>query len=77
MRVAYAPGAFPAGVSSFGWRPLARLSDDENLVDLARMVARNSVCKGGHMGACLLRPPPEGAGGRGGAWTLRGVVLRP
>ena len=74
MKLEIAPGSCPAGLCFFGWRPLPSLTDDENLVDLSLMVARNSRCKEGHMGALLCRPPPPAAVAAGGAaartWTL-------
>ena len=35
----------------------AALSADENYMDLAALVARNSLCTGGHMGCVLVKVP--------------------
>jgi dCMP deaminase len=39
----------------FGWRYDPALTEDENYMDLASLVARNSLCTGGHMGCVLVK----------------------
>jgi len=41
--------------ASFGWRYDDALTTDENYMDLAALVARNSLCTGGHMGCVLVK----------------------
>uniref|UniRef100_A0A7S4VD70 CMP/dCMP-type deaminase domain-containing protein n=1 Tax=Alexandrium monilatum TaxID=311494 RepID=A0A7S4VD70_9DINO len=51
-----APGAVPDGLDTLGWEPRPSLSGDENALDLALLLARSSLCRGGSM-ACLLSRP--------------------
>ena len=44
----------PKQICTFGWSPLESLTQDENFLDLAVAVARNSKREGGHMGCVLV-----------------------
>eukprot|EP00200_Dunaliella_tertiolecta_P012684 CAMPEP_0202374310 /NCGR_PEP_ID=MMETSP1127-20130417/5157_1 /ASSEMBLY_ACC=CAM_ASM_000462 /TAXON_ID=3047 /ORGANISM="Dunaliella tertiolecta, Strain CCMP1320" /LENGTH=332 /DNA_ID=CAMNT_0048971445 /DNA_START=1558 /DNA_END=2556 /DNA_ORIENTATION=+ len=46
----------PGPLCTFDWQPLDQLSTEENLLDLAVVLARNSKREGGHMGCVLARP---------------------
>ena len=50
----------------FGWRYDTSLTADENYMDLAVLVSRNSQCIGGHMGCVLVRGGGAGAGENAG-----------
>lgn len=49
--------ALPDGdeFNAFGWKYRDDLKEDENYMDLATLIARNSKCNGGHMGCILVR----------------------
>eukprot|EP00913_Durusdinium_trenchii_P017143 g16122.t1 len=53
MALDFASDSLPEGMDTFEWEPLPTLSDDENSLDLALLLARNSQCKAGSMG-CLV-----------------------
>eukprot|EP00802_Teleaulax_amphioxeia_P025383 Tamp_26227.p1 GENE.Tamp_26227~~Tamp_26227.p1 ORF type:complete len:243 (-),score=32.56 Tamp_26227:93-821(-) len=49
---------FPTSIArhnTFGWQYDLALTADENYMDLAALVARNSLCNGGHMGCVLVK----------------------
>lgn len=46
----------PKPLCTFEWQPLDSLTTDENLLDLAVVIARNSKRNGGHMGCVLVGP---------------------
>eukprot|EP00929_Paragymnodinium_shiwhaense_P078128 TRINITY_DN40432_c0_g2_i1.p1 TRINITY_DN40432_c0_g2~~TRINITY_DN40432_c0_g2_i1.p1 ORF type:complete len:293 (+),score=49.27 TRINITY_DN40432_c0_g2_i1:225-1103(+) len=46
--------ALPEDMTLFGWKPQEHLTADENGMDLVILLARNSRCGGGHMGAAIV-----------------------
>ena len=50
-------------LNTYGWTWDAAFSVDENYLDLACLVARNSTAKDGHMGCTLVRGVTVGGGG--------------
>lgn len=51
----------PRPMTTFDWAPTPALSRDENFLDLALVLARNSKREGGHMGCTLVRGRPAAA----------------
>ena len=49
-------------LNRYGWSWSAEATVDENYMDLAYLVARNSTCKDGHMGCALVEEVPTGGG---------------
>lgn len=49
-------------LNTYGWSFDADFTTDENFLDLACLVARNSTAKDGHMGCALVRGVPLGGG---------------
>jgi dCMP deaminase len=69
--------ALPPDLSSlliFGWLWHDGRSIDENLMDLAYMLARNSTCKDGHMGCLMVRGVCAGRGGERGSPEALGIA---
>lgn len=50
-------------LNTYGWAYDSTYTPDENFLDLAMLVARNSTAKDGHMGCALVRGVPTGGGG--------------
>ena len=50
-------------LSRYGWLWQAESTVDENYMDLAYLIARNSSCKDGHMGCVVVRGLATGQGG--------------
>ena len=50
-------------LSRYGWLWQAQSTVDENFMDLAYLIARNSSCKDGHMGCVVVRGLETGQGG--------------
>ncbi|CAL1129500.1 unnamed protein product [Cladocopium goreaui] len=50
----FAENAFPEDMDLFDWLALPTLSNDENGLDLALLLARNSRCKNGSMGCVVV-----------------------
>lgn len=53
----------PYVLSRYGWLWRAQSTVDENWLDLAYLIARNSSCKDGHMGCVVVRGLETGQGG--------------
>lgn len=49
-------------LNRYGWTWDAATSVDENYLDLAYLIARNSTCKDGHMGCVVVADVPRGQG---------------
>ena len=49
-------------LSRYGWSWRSTSTLDENYLDLACLLARNSTCKDGHMGCALVEGVPSGGG---------------
>eukprot|EP00434_Breviolum_minutum_P025773 symbB.v1.2.022784.t1/scaffold2060.1/size90856/6 len=49
-----AEDAFPEDIYTYEWEALANQSNDENCLDLALLLARNSRCKSGSMGCIVV-----------------------
>ncbi|TPX65951.1 hypothetical protein SpCBS45565_g04789 [Spizellomyces sp. 'palustris'] len=52
-----APPSTHSEINTYDWRYEPDISFDDNYIDLACLVARNSLSQKGHMGAVLIRPP--------------------
>ena len=50
-------------LNRYGWVWHAENTVDENYMDLAYLIARNSTCKDGHMGCVVVRGLEKGQGG--------------
>ena len=50
-------------LNRYGWLWHAESTVDENYMDLAYLIARNSSCKDGHMGCVVVRGLEKGQGG--------------
>jgi len=62
-------------LSSYGWTWRAAATLDENYLDLACLLARNSTCKDGHMGCALVEGVPVGQGSSRAEEQIGSVVL--
>eukprot|EP00908_Phaeocystis_cordata_P022146 Transcript_457.p1 GENE.Transcript_457~~Transcript_457.p1 ORF type:complete len:304 (-),score=69.07 Transcript_457:77-988(-) len=52
----------PDSLNRYGWSWQPGSSVDENYMDLACLIARNSTCKDGHMGCVVVRGVEQGQG---------------
>ena len=51
-----------SALNTYGWTYEPTFTADENFLDLACLVARNSTAKDGHMGCAMVRDVPVGGG---------------
>ena len=70
----FAPPDFDR-LNRYGWTWCADESADQNYMDLALLVARNSTCKDGHMGCVLVSGLARGRGGESSAHQVGEVEL--
>ena len=62
-------------LNDYGWTYDASFTVDENYLDLACLIARNSIAKDGHMGCVLVRGVTAGSGGALVSETPGDIVL--